>query len=95
MTRSELVQRVLALYPHLTSSQAEKSVGIVLEEIAQALQQGNRVELRGFGVFSPRVREARVGRNPRTGEKVTVDRKAVPFFKTGKSLHERLNGIAH
>lgn len=94
VTRSELVQRVLDLYPNLDSNQAEKSIAVILDEITQALQRGNRVELRGFGVFSPRIRKARVGRNPRTGTSVSVDEKTVPFFKTGKNLHERLNGLA-
>jgi integration host factor subunit beta len=64
----------------------------VLDEIAKALAAGDRVELRGFGAFSVKVRPARVGRNPRTGEAVEVDEKRVPFFRTGKELRERLNG---
>ena len=66
-------------------------VDVILDEIATALEQGNRVELRGFGAFSVRQRDARVGRNPRTGESVEVDEKRVPFFKAGKELRARLN----
>jgi integration host factor subunit beta len=63
----------------------------VFEEIIEALAKGDRVELRGFGAFSVKSRDARVGRNPRTGEAVQVDDKKVPFFKTGKALRDRLN----
>ena len=66
-------------------------VDVILDEIATALEQGNRVELRGFGAFSVRQRDARVGRNPRTGESVEVDEKRVPFCKAGKELRARLN----
>lgn len=71
---------------------AERVVGTVFEEIAAALERGDRVELRGFGAFSVKRRDARVGRNPRTGETVNVEAKHVPYFKTGKELRERLNG---
>lgn len=94
MTRSELVQRLVQLNPGMTIAQAEKSVSVVLDEISDALTKGNRVELRGFGVFTTRKRKARQGRNPRTGETVSVDAKAVPFFKAGKQLRDRLNGKA-
>ncbi|MCZ6720372.1 MAG: HU family DNA-binding protein, partial [Proteobacteria bacterium] len=70
---------------------AERIVGTVFGEISSALSRGDRVELRGFGAFSVRERAARMGRNPRTGEAVQVDRKFLPFFKTGKELRERLN----
>lgn len=91
MTRSELVQKLMKSENDLTVAQVEKSVDVILEEITTALAQGNRVELRGFGVFSVRQRDARVGRNPRTGEAVKVEAKAVPFFKAGKQLRDRLN----
>ena len=71
---------------------AERMVDTVLEEISAALERGDRVELRGFGAFSVKRRDARVGRNPRTGEMVNVEAKHVPYFKTGKELRERLNG---
>ena len=63
----------------------------ILDEISEALSGGDRVELRGFGAFSVKQRDARIGRNPRTGERVEVEEKRVPFFKTGKDLRERLN----
>jgi integration host factor subunit beta len=66
-------------------------VATVFEEITHALERGNRVELRGFGAFSTKQREARTGRNPRTGDAVMVIEKSIPFFKAGKQLRERLN----
>ena len=71
--------------------QVEKAVDVIFGEISSALAKGHRVELRGFGAFSVRYRDRRVGRNPRTGEKVDVEGKHVPFFKAGKGLRERLN----
>ncbi len=91
MTRSELTQRLTLLNAGLTLSQAEKSVAVILDEITAALAKGNRVELRGFGVFTTRNRRSRIGRNPRTGQAVKVESKKVPFFKAGKQLRERLN----
>jgi integration host factor subunit beta len=91
MTRSELVQRLVGQDSGLSVQQAEKSVDIILHEISSALAQGKRVELRGFGVFTTRKRQGRIGRNPRTGEKVNVEPKYVPFFKAGKDLRNRLN----
>jgi integration host factor subunit beta len=91
VTRSELTQRLTLLNAGLTLSQAEKSVAVILDEITAALAKGNRVELRGFGVFTTRNRRSRIGRNPRTGQAVKVESKKVPFFKAGKQLRERLN----
>ena len=91
MTRSELISRIAQQNPHLYYRDVERIVTTIFEEIASALSRGDRVELRGFGAFSVKRREARVGRNPRTGESVSVDAKAIPFFKTGKQLRERLN----
>lgn len=91
MTRSELVQRLLMQDTSLSLHQAEKSVDIILQEITNALANNKRVELRGFGVFTTRKRQGRMGRNPRTGEKVMVEPKCVPFFKAGKELRKRLN----
>ncbi|MBL9029485.1 MAG: integration host factor subunit beta [Caedimonas sp.] len=91
MTRSELVQKLIQSNHHLTVAQAEKSITVILDEITSALAKGNRVELRGFGVFTTRSRRSRLGRNPRTGDPVKVDPKRVPFFKTGKQLRDRLN----
>lgn len=91
MTRSELIARLVELNPHLTPRDAERVVATVFSEIADALADGDRVELRGFGAFSVKRRDARVGRNPRTGETVKVGIKNAPYFKTGKELRERLN----
>jgi integration host factor subunit beta len=89
--KSELVQRLAARNPHLYQRDIENIVDAILGEIAGALSRGDRVELRGFGAFSTKQRQARTGRNPRTGDKVSVDEKFVPFFKTGKEMRERLN----
>ena len=91
MIKSELVQRIANRNPHLYLRDVEKIVNAILDEITSALARGDRVELRGFGAFSVKHRDARVGRNPRTGAHVPVDEKAVPFFKTGKEMRERLN----
>jgi integration host factor subunit beta len=91
MTKSELIQRLAELNPHLYQRDVERIVSTIFEEISAALERGDRVELRGFGAFSVKSREARTGRNPRTGETVHVARKSVPFFKVGKELRMRLN----
>lgn len=91
MTKSELIQRIAEMNPHLYHRDVERIVSTIFEEIAEALSRGDRVELRGFGAFSTKKRDARVGRNPRTGEAVQVEAKSVPYFKTGKQLRERLN----
>jgi integration host factor subunit beta len=91
MTKSELILRLAETNPHLYQRDVERIVTTIFGEIADALARGDRVELRGFGAFSVKRREARQGRNPRTGEQVAVTEKAVPFFKTGKQLRERLN----
>ena len=92
MIRSELVQKIADENPDLNQQDAERIVNTVLEEIVKAISKGARVELRGFGAFSVKKREARAGRNPRTGESVQVMNKYVPFFKTGKLLRDKLNG---
>ena len=92
MIRSELIQKIADENPHLQQRHAERIVNTIFEEIIAAMARGERVELRGFGAFSVKRREARTGRNPRTGEQVKVEEKHVPFFKTGKGLHDRLNG---
>ena len=91
MIKSELIAALAAEHPHLTHAEAERVVNRVLEEIAEALMRGDRVELRGFGAFSVRRRPARMGRNPKTGEAVPVKEKHVPFFKAGKELRERVD----
>jgi integration host factor subunit beta len=92
--KSELVQRIADRNPHLYLRDVENVVNAILDEITAAMARGDRVELRGFGAFSVKRRNARTGRNPRTGEQVEVEEKAVPFFKTGKELRERLNNGA-
>ena len=92
MTKSELITYLAEENPHLYQRDVERIVTTVFDEIALALSQGDRVELRGFGAFSVKHRDSRVGRNPRTGEAVQVGAKRVPYFKTGKLLREKLNG---
>ncbi|WP_439109460.1 integration host factor subunit beta [Lentibacter sp.] len=92
MIRSELVQKIAEDNPHLFQRDVERIVNTIFEEIIDAMSRGDRVELRGFGAFSVKKRDARTGRNPRTGEAVEVEEKHVPFFKTGKLLRDRLNG---
>ena len=91
MIKSELVHRIAEQNPHLYQRDVENIVNAILDEITNALAHGDRVELRGFGAFSVKNRAARSGRNPRTGDKVEVSEKFVPFFKTGKEMRERLN----
>ena len=91
MTRSGLIKRLAAAHPHLHARDLERIVATVFERIGSALARGDRVELRGFGMFSTRGRGERVGRNPRTGAEVAVPSKVVPHFRPGKELLERLN----
>ena len=91
MIKSELVQRMAAHNPHLYQRDVQDIIDAILGGIGDALERGERVELRGFGAFSIRQRQARTGRNPRTGNKVPVTEKLAPFFKTGKEMRERLN----
>ncbi|MEL7166924.1 MAG: integration host factor subunit beta [Pseudomonadota bacterium] len=92
MIRSELIQKIADENPHLYQRDVERIVNTIFDEVTSAMARGDRVELRGFGAFSVKKRDARVGRNPRTGETVQVEEKHVPFFKTGKLLRDRLNG---
>jgi integration host factor subunit beta len=91
MIKSELIQKLADENPHLYQRDVEKIVSTIFEEITEALVRGDRVELRGFGAFSVKQRDARIGRNPRTGAAVNVPEKRVPFFKTGKDLRDRMN----
>src|SRR4051812_50092281 len=91
MIKSELVQTIANRNPHLFLRDVENIVNAIFEEITEALADGSRVELRGFGAFSVTNRPARTGRNPRTGASVTVEAKWGPFFKTAKELRDRLH----
>ena len=94
MTKSELILRLAERNPHLYERDVERIVATIFDEMSSALANGDRVELRGFGAFSVKERDARIGRNPRTGVAVNVPRKFVPFFKAGKDLRNRLNDKA-
>jgi integration host factor subunit beta len=94
MTKAELVQRLAEINSHLRPRDVTVVVTAIFDEIAAALSRGDRVELRGFGAFSVKQRDARMGRDPRTGDSVQVVEKHIPFFKTGKQLRERLNDEA-
>jgi integration host factor subunit beta len=91
VTKSELIAGLAADNPHLRGADVETIVSTIFDEITAALARGSRVELRGFGAFTVKRRDARTGRNPRTGEAVPVEEKSVPFFKAGKELRERVN----
>ena len=92
MTKSELVNAIAEARTDLTRKHAEMIVNTVFDCMCDALQAGDRIEIRGFGSFQVRGRDARVGRNPKTGESVAIDEKRVPFFKVGKELRERVDG---
>ena len=92
MTGSELIKKVADWSFEITPAQAEQLVSIMLDEIIHAVDSGQRVELRGFGSFIPRERKARMGRNPKTGELVSVSEKRVMRFTAGRDLLRRLNG---
>jgi integration host factor subunit beta len=91
LTKSELIAELAVSNPHLRVADVELIVTTIFDQITEALARGGRVELRGFGAFTVKQRNARIGRNPRTGEAVPVDDKAMPFFKTGKELRGRVN----
>ncbi|MBR7069388.1 MAG: integration host factor subunit beta [Oxalobacter sp.] len=91
MTKSELIISLANSYPQLLAKDAELTVKTILEAMAQALADGKRIEIRGFGSFALSVRPPRVGRNPRSGEKVMVAEKRVPHFKPGKELRYRVD----
>jgi integration host factor subunit beta len=91
MIKSQLIRRISSQNPHLYERDIEKVVNAIFDEMVEALRRGERIELRGFGVFSAKLRGARTGRNPRTGAAVSVAKRAYPFFKTGKEMRARLN----
>ncbi|HHE8945995.1 TPA: integration host factor subunit beta, partial [Haemophilus influenzae] len=86
MTKSELIEKLLAKQPTLPAKEIENMVKDILEFISQSLENGNRVEIRGFGSFSLHHRQPRLGRNPKTGDSVNLSAKSVPYFKAGKEL---------
>ena len=94
MIKSELIMRIAEKFPHLYQRDVEMIGNRLLDEIGHTMGRGDRVELRGFGTFSVKQREARIGHNPRTGENVAVAKKHAPFFKTGKDLRDRMNAKA-
>lgn len=91
MTKSELIERLCTQQTHLSTKEVEDAVKDILEHMASKLEEGDRIEIRGFGSFSLHYREPRVGRNPKSGEKVELEGKYVPHFKPGKELRERVN----
>ncbi|NLC24510.1 MAG: integration host factor subunit beta [Oxalobacter sp.] len=94
MTKSELISSLANSFPQLLVKDAELTVKTILDALTTALADGQRIEIRGFGSFGVNVRPPRVGRNPRSGEKVMVQEKRVPHFKAGKELRERVDIIA-
>ena len=91
MTKSELIERIVDQQQQLSPKDVEFAIRVIIEEMTQALTRGERIEVRGFGSFSLHYREARVGRNPKTGEQVALEGKYVPHFKPGKELRDRAN----
>jgi integration host factor subunit beta len=94
MTRSELIEELTALFPQLSHSDMESAVKTILDAIGNTLEQGERVEIRGFGSFNLSIRAPRQGRNPRSGESVSIPAKKVPHFKPGKALREAVDAQA-
>jgi len=90
MTKSELIEKLATDFPHIQVKDVESSVKEILEQMAQSLAANERIEIRGFGSFSLHYRAPRVGRNPKTGDKVELDGKHVPHFKPGKELRDRV-----
>ena len=91
MTKSDLIEQLAASRMHMPSKDVEAAIKEILEQMASTLQNGDRIEIRGFGSFSLHYRAPRVGRNPKTGDKVELTGKYVPHFKPGKELRERVN----
>lgn len=92
MKRSDLIKKISENYPYMSKKNIDQFLTIVIDSIVNALKDNNRVELRGFGTFSVRERGKSVVRNPKTGEKLNVDSKKIPFFKSGKQLKDLVNG---
>lgn len=92
MTKSELIARLAERFPQLVAKDADFAVKMILDALSEALANGDRIEIRGFGSFALNYRPPRVGRNPKSGDKVSVPEKWVPHFKAGKELRERVDG---
>ena len=92
MTKSDLVQKLSEKISTLTKKECEVIVDTVFQNMRDALHRGEKIEIRGFGSFTVRLRRAKEGRNPKTGEKVAIPEKRIPFFKVGKELRELVNG---
>ena len=95
MTKSDLIERVAARLPHISKKDTEIVVNTIFDSMTEALRRSDRIEIRGFGSFQVKVREAREGRNPKTGEEVQIPAKQTPFFKVGKELKERIDASWH
>ena len=91
MTKSELILKITSKNSYLYHKDVYKIIDSVFNSVTKALKDGDRVELRGFGTFTTKLRDARIGRNPKTGEPVAIPQKKMPFFKMGKSMKERIN----
>jgi integration host factor beta subunit len=94
MTKSGLIESVAEKTPHISKKDTEVVVNTIFDAMTDALRRGERIEIRGFGSFQVKVREARDGRNPKTGEMVNIPAKRTPFFKVGKELKEMVDGAA-
>ncbi|HZA13642.1 MAG TPA: integration host factor subunit beta [Myxococcaceae bacterium] len=94
MTKSQLIDRIAERAPHVPRRDVERIVNTVFEAMVDALRRTERIEIRGFGSFAVKIRQAREGRNPRTGERVRVPRRLTPYFTPGKELRDRLNAMA-
>ena len=90
MTKSDLIERVAQQLPHISKKDTETVVNTIFDSMTESLKQGDRIEIRGFGSFQVKIREAREGRNPKTGDEVKIPAKRAPFFKVGKELKERI-----
>ena len=91
MTRSELILKIISKNSYLYHKDVYKIIDTLFNCVTKALKDGDRVELRGFGTFTTKLRNARIGRNPKTGDPVAIPQKKMPFFKMGKSMRERIN----
>ena len=91
MTKSELILKITNKNSYLYNKDVYKIIDTLFNSVTKALKNGDRVELRGFGTFTTKIRNARIGRNPKTGEPVAIPQKKMPFFKMGKSMKERIN----